>query len=153
MADLLNPKEIDITLRDGSTKRYVLSTFPAVQGREIMAVYASSNLPKIGNYSVSEEIMLKLMCYVAAISNDKQVPLVTMVLVNNHVPDHETLAKIEMAMMEYNNSFFQNGTLLNFLADTIQRSLASITGILTHLSAQSSAAGRPPSTSSGPSIQ
>jgi len=37
------------------------------------------------------------------------LPLSTRALVDNHVPDWETLARIEMAMMEYNEVFSATG--------------------------------------------
>lgn len=53
--------------------------------------------------------MLKLMAYVAIETPNGPVMLVTPELVNNHVPDFETLLKIEWAMMEYNCSFSGTG--------------------------------------------
>src|SRR4051812_21747791 len=102
MTDLLDPSELILEDDQGKPHKYVLSKFPAVQGREIIAKYPTSALPKIGDYAVSEEVMLKLMSFVAAESNGTQVRLATRALVDNHVPSWEMLARIEMAMMEKN---------------------------------------------------
>src|SRR3954449_1968620 len=126
MADLIDPSEFVLEDDAGKPHKYVLSKFPAVQGREIIAKYPTSALPKIGDYAVSEEVMLKLMSFVAADSNGTLVRLTTRALVDNHVPSWEMLAKIEMAMMEKNCSFFQRGTLSASLADVAQRSLQKI---------------------------
>lgn len=153
MADLIDPSELVLEDDKGTPHTYVLSKFPAVQGREIIAKYPTSALPKIGDYAVSEEVMLKLMSFVAAVSNGTQVRLTTQALVDNHVPSWEMLAKIEMAMMEKNCSFFRKGTLYASLADVAQKSLQKISEMLTQLSAQSSAQGRPPTTNSEPSTR
>lgn len=142
MAELLQPKELVLTDSNGVTKTYILSKFPAVQGREIVAKYPTSNLPKLGDYAVSEETMLKLMCYVGVSVGDKVLQLTTRELVNNHVTDWETLAKIELAMMEYNCSFFQKGTLSDFLGDVVQKVIMKISEISIPSSAQSSEPGK-----------
>ena len=77
-------------------------------GREIVAKYPVSALPKLGDYAVNEEVMLKLMSFVAVQVGESQQRLSSRAMINNHVPDFETLAKIEMKMMEYNCSFFRD---------------------------------------------
>jgi hypothetical protein len=129
---MIQPKEITLTDQDGRPRQYTISKFPAVEGREIVAKYPISALPKLGDYKVSEETMLKLMCYVAVTnSNGTPLPLITRALVNNHVPDFETLAKLEMAMMEYNCSFFRDARISNFLNEFAQKVLASLSKTLT----------------------
>ena len=148
MTDLINPTPLSLTDMDGRERSFILSKFPAVQGREIIAKYPTSALPKLGDYNVSEEIMLKLMSYVAVDLGGRQERLVTKELVNNHCSDWETLAKLEMAMMEYNCSFFRNGTLSTFLGDVVQKILAKISEISTLSSGQSSQTVKQPSTNS-----
>jgi len=142
MIHLLEPKDIEI---DG--KVFILSKFPAVAGREIIAKYPTSMVPKIGDYKVSEETMLKLMSYVGVSIGDSVIPLTTIALVNNHTGNWETLAKLEIAMMEYNCSFFRDGRISNLLNDTAQKTPVWISKILTALSAQSSPTEKPPLTS------
>lgn len=144
--DLIKPKEISLTDADGIPRTYIISKFPAVEGREIVAKYPISALPKLGDYAVSEETMLKLMAYVAVEAGGKLLPLTTRALVNNHVPDFELLAKIEMAMMEYNCSFFREGRISNSLQGFVQKLLASISKTLTDSSGPLSQGNRPPST-------
>lgn len=137
---LLEPKEINI---DG--KNFILSKFPAIAGREIIAKYPLTGLPKIGDYQLNEETMFKLMAYVAVKINDIKIPLNTPELINNHTGNWETLAKIEVAMMEYNCSFFQNGRVSTFLNDTAQNIPRWIIKTLTSLSQQLSPTEKPPS--------
>lgn len=140
---LLEPKEIEV---NGRT--YIISKFPAVAGREIISKYPTANLPKLGDYGVSEETMFKLMKYVAVpIEGREPLCLTSRDLINNHVPDWETLVKLEWRMMEYNCSFFQNGKSSAFL-DRLAGILAQlkITETLTGLSGKSSQAEKQAST-------
>lgn len=137
---------------DGKEITYILSNFDAVNGREIIALYPTSGLPKIGDYAVSKATMLKLMTYVAVKqANGDLLRLSTEALVNNHVPDWETLAKIEMAMMEKNCSFFRDGRSWDFFDNLAQILLQKLSAMLIHSSAPSSTADTPPSTNSEPS--
>lgn len=140
---MLQPKEITITTQAGEDRVYVLSKFPAVQGREIIAKYPLSAMPKLGDYAVNEETMLKLMAFVA-VPRDTGEPLrlSTRALVDNHVPEWETLARIEVAMMEYNVSFFGNGKGSTFLEAIAKKAQAFLSRTLTDLSAQSSPKGK-----------
>lgn len=124
---MIEPKETII-----DNRCFILSKFPAVAGREIITQYPLSGLPKLGEYKANEEIMLKLMSYVAIpTGNGQSLNLTTRVLVDNHVGSWETLAKIEMAMMEYNCSFFQNGRISTFFEDIARKLPSWITKMLT----------------------
>lgn len=148
---LIQPKDIMLTDQDGKERHYILSKFPAIEGREIVAKYPISALPKLGDYGVSEETMLKLMAFVAVDNNGTPLRLTTRALVNNHVPDFETLAKIEMAMMEYNCSFFRDARISTFLNEFAQKVLASISKTLIPSSEPSSQPDSPPIMNSVPS--
>ena len=142
--DLLIPKEIKVKTQTKGEKTYIISKFPAIAGREIIAKYPLSGLPKIGDYEVNEETMFKLMEYVA-VKTDQGEPirLQTRALIDNHIPDWETLARIEIEMMGYNCSFFQQGKISSFL-DTIKANAEqSITSILTDLLGRLSPAAKP----------
>lgn len=134
-------------------KSYILSKFPAIAGREIIAMYPASGMPKIGDYKSNEATMLKLMAYVQVVTdNGTKLALTNSVLVNNHVPSWETLAKLELAMLEYNCSFFQSGRISTFFEDIAQKAPAWISKMLTTLSEQSSQTEKQPSTNSEQSI-
>ena len=139
---MIEPKAVSI---DG--KDFILSKFPAVSGREIIAKYPLSGMPKLGDYQLNEETMLKLMSYVAVKINDAPVCLTTRGLVDNHAGSWETLAKIEIAMMEYNCSFFQDGRISNFFDDFAQKLPVWISKMLTGLSEQLLQTEKPASTS------
>jgi len=136
---MIEPKEITIETQRGESRVYILSKFPAIQGREIIAKYPLSAMPKLGDYAVNEETMLKLMAFVGVPQEGREpLRLSTRALVDNHVPDWETLARIEFAMMEYNVSFFGNGKGSTFLEAITQKAQQFLSKTLTDLSAQSS---------------
>lgn len=129
-------------------KTYVLSKFAAIAGREIIAGYPLSGMPKLGDYKVNEEMMLKLMSHVGVPREGAEpLTLSTRALVDNHVPDWETLARIEWAMMELNCSFFGNGRALSFLQGIAQEAKGWVSETLIHLSERSSKVEKPPSKS------
>lgn len=139
---MIEPKEVEVRGR-----KYTISKLPATVGREIMFMYPTSNIPKIGDYKSSQSIMLKLMSYVAVILPDgRELRLTTEDLVNNHVPDAETLLCLEKEMFKYNFNFFQNGNASNFLTELEKRATQKGIGILTTLLERLSQAGKQPST-------
>lgn len=147
MSDLLFPQTFTVKTQDGTERTYLLSKFPAVAGREIVTQYPISAMPKLGDYKVNEDVMLKLMGYVGVqMDNGSVLRLSSRALIDNHIPDWETLARIEMAMMEYNVSFFGKGKSSLSLEAIIQKARPLITRILTDLSEQSSKKDEPRST-------
>lgn len=150
MPEMLKPKPVTLLDQEGVEHKFILSKIPAIQAREIMTQYPISALPRVGDYKVNEQMMFKLVAYVAV---DKDVPLMlnNPVVIANHVPDWELLAKIEMAQAEYNNSFLQNGRISDYLGKFVQKTLQSISQMLMGLSEQSSPTTKQPSTNSEPS--
>lgn len=143
---MIEQKEITIKTQKGDERTYLLSKFPAIAGREIVSKYPLSNIPKVGEYEQSEEVMLKLMAFVsAAPAGAAPIPLVTRALVDNHVPDWETLAKLEWSQLEYNTSFFGEGLNSDFFANFSQKAAQWISKTLTPLLVTSLQAGKPPS--------
>ena len=127
--ELIQPQEIEVR-----GKRYNISKFPAVAGREIIQLYPVANIPKIGDLKESKTAMLMLMQYVEAFCADgTPVRLTTETLVNNHVPDWETLVTLEKEMLVYNCSFFQHGSLSAFLSALRNGDAAKIIEMLTPL--------------------
>jgi hypothetical protein len=148
---MIEPKEFIVQDQKGNSLNFTLTKFNCVAGREIISKYPISNLPKLGEYSISEEVMLKLMSFVYVnINKDggepKYLPLNNVTLLQNHVPDWEVLMQIEKEMLSYNCSFFQNGKSLTSLAELFQTiavwSGKTLTAFLEQLSQQT----KPPST-------
>ncbi len=143
---MIDPKEVVIEY-EGQELKYNISKFPATVGREIISKYPIANMPKIGDYKVSEETMLKLMSYVERVYDDRTQPLSNKALVDNHVPSWEVLAKLEVLMIDYNCSFFRNGKGLAFLKKLQSLAEPKIIEMLTHLSGKLSQAAKQPSKS------
>lgn len=139
---LLEPK----TLEPINGKSFVISKFPATVGREIILQYPTSAMPKIGDYATNETLMLKIMTYVGVIVDGRDEPLMltTRQLVDNHVPDAETLMRLEWAMMSHNFAFFSNGKLSGILDLAANRFVQLIQKTLTDLSPALSAKGEQP---------
>jgi hypothetical protein len=134
MSGLLQPEEISVTTMDGDVKSYIISRLPATVAREVVTQYPVSAVPKIGDYGRNEELMFKLMKYVAVPgigANGSDLRLINQALIDNHVPDFETLIRLEMAMLEKNCSFFAKGKASNFLASLVDKVQALITSTLT----------------------
>lgn len=143
-AGFLEPKELPVSDQKGVEKIFLLSKFPSTLGRELVAKYPVANMPKLGDYAVSEDVMLKLMSRVAVQVGDKWLPLSNKTLVDNHCSDWEQLGKVEGAMWEHNCSFFGNGKASIFFGDIAQNLRQYLTSILTASLAQLSAKEKQP---------
>lgn len=144
---MIEPKEVEITSGDVSRK-FIISKVPAVAGREVFTQYPMSSIPKLGDYTTNEVLMLKMMTYVSGVPPaGPPVPLVNRDLVDCHVTDFEMLLKLEWAMVEHNCSFFRGGKASTFLDDILEKLPALTTSILMPLLEQLSQKDSPPSTS------
>lgn len=141
---MIEPKEIEI---EGA--KFILTKFPAIQGREIICKYPASALPKVGDYSVNEETMLKLMCFVGIPRDGGLAPLMltNKELVDNHTKSWLILMKLEKEMLEYNGGFFLVGQVSTFFQDLAQKLPAWILKISKVFLELSSKREKPPSTS------
>ena len=142
---LIEPKEIIITY-EGEDLKFNISKFPATVGREIISKYPVANMPKLGDYAISQEVMLKLMRFVERVYPDRVQELSNEVLINNHVPSWEVLAQLEIRMIEYNCSFFKNGKAYDFLKKSMSLAQPKIIEMLTALSGRLLQAEKQPST-------
>lgn len=145
---MIEPVEKTFELPNGEQKVFTLHKFDAIAGREIITQYPISGLPKLGDYETNEAIVMKMMKYVGVKTNaGPLLMLSTRELVNNHIPSWEVLAKIEWAMIEYNCSFFADGSASSFLEDLLQKLPQLISSMLTDLLEHSSQKDKPHSTS------
>jgi hypothetical protein len=147
MGDMIEPKEIELPDQSGKTHKFIISKFSAFDGREICTQYPLSALPKLGDYKANEEILQKMLGYVAVPMPNGAAPLrlTTRELANNHLKDWELLAKLELALMQYNTSFFFEGRSSTFLRALAEKVHPFLSAILTTSLAQLSATTRQPS--------
>jgi len=118
---LIKPKLIEITNIDGNLLKFNISRLPAIVGREILAGYPSSLIPKVGEYKVNETLMIKLISYVEGFNgNDEPIALNSYHVINSYVTDTTTLMLIELEMFKYNFPFLKfeksRGFLFSFLS-------------------------------------
>ena len=142
---MLETKEVML-----GNRMYILSKFPAMDGREIMTQYPITAVPKLGDYKSNEELAMKMLRFVAVrlSQNNQLIYLTSRDLINNHVPSWEDLLKLEYLMVEYNFTFLQNGKISSFLDSIAERLPAWALKISTQLLQQSSTAEKQPSKSS-----
>lgn len=138
---MIQPKTVSIKCQDGSEKEFIISKLPALAGREIVTQYLPTAMPKVGEYKANEDLLLKLMAYVAVPVESGELRLTTRALVDNHVPDFECLMRLEAAMFEYNVSFFQDGRALTFFGGIEGKVKELISQMLTASSVRSSGKG------------
>ncbi|WOR92145.1 hypothetical protein [Proteus mirabilis] len=141
----MKPKEITVIDSDRQQHTFIISRLPATIGREILAKYPLSNAPKIGDYEVSKEAMLKMMAYVAVEKEGQEIYLKTSTLIDNHVPDGEALIRLELEMLKYNTSFFGNGGSQNFLQYLLGKLSGSLPSIIKTLMASLPSSSQPAS--------
>jgi hypothetical protein len=136
---MLEPKEFEDGPIARGGGRFVLSKFPATIGREIIMQYPTSALPKVGDYSTNEALMLKIMAHVGVVIEGRDEPqkLISRQLVDNHVVTPEDLMRLEWAMLNYNFSFFGNGKLSGILdrvtsqvVNLLQKTLTDLSPVL-----------------------
>ncbi|HIE5280845.1 TPA: hypothetical protein ACXNOP_002341 [Proteus mirabilis] len=142
---LIKPKEITVIDSDRQQHTFIISRLPATIGREVLAKYPLSNAPKIGDYEVSKEAMLKMMAYVAVEKEGQEIYLKTSTLIDNHVPDGEALIRLELEMLKYNTSFFGNGGSQNFLQYLLGKLSGSLPSIIKTLMASLPSSSQPAS--------
>jgi hypothetical protein len=146
MLGLLSPKEFTFTTHEGHEKKFILSKFPAVEGREILCQWPLTALPKVGDYPANEEIMFKLMAYVAVPQKTGDpLRLTTKELINNHVPDAVLNMSLEREMFKYNFGFFLEERALTFFERLMLLVDNKIASMLTASSQPSSPQSKQPS--------
>lgn len=133
---MIDPKEITIKDQKGIERHYIISKIPyASGGREICSQFLPTAMPKVGNYQVNHDLFLKMMKYVAVVTDNGQLSLTTTALVDNHVPDFMTGIQLEKQMLEYNIGFFQDGKISAILGTLSKNAEPLITKILSQLQA------------------
>lgn len=109
MDGLLYPKEVTVKDIDGNEKTFIISKMPAMDGRELVAKYPVSALPKVGDYKTNVETMLLMMQYVGVKTETGLIRLKTKALIDNHLTDWGMLGSLELEMLEYNTNFLKSG--------------------------------------------
>lgn len=132
--ELIKPLEIKIKDIDGIEQTFIISRLNAMLGREVIAKYPLSSMPKIGDYETNKDTMLKLISHTQKVLPDgTKITLNSEALINNHITDGETLMKLEYEMLKYNISFLANGSIQKLM----QRIKEALPNIATRILSQS----------------
>ena len=143
---LIKPLDLTITDLDGIERTYRLGRFPAVAGLEIIAKVPSNVATLSKQLPHLRELVLQMCKYVAVdVPTDDggthEVVLSTQALIDNHVPDGQTLLRLMFELMRHNTSFFGRADqsvldyLLARLIDSYPKVIQTLTPLLQQLSA------------------
>ena len=131
---LIKPTKISIVDLDGVEHAYQIGRFPAVEGLEIIAKVPSNLVSFSKQLPQLRGLVLQMCKFVEAeIPKDDgsthAVRLVTSDLIDNNVPDGQTLLHLCFEIMRHNTSFFGKGSqsMLDFLGQKLADSLPRIT--------------------------
>ena len=135
--NLIKPTEVTIKDLDGVERTYRIGRFPALIGLDIIAK-VPSNIASLSKQLPHLRQLVLQMCQYVAVDvplddgGSHEVTLSTAALVDNHVPDGQTLLHLCFEIMRHNTSFFGSGdqSVLDFLLEKLADSLPKITQTL-----------------------
>lgn len=143
---LIKPLDITIKDLDGIERNYRISRFPTVAGLEIIARVPSNVATLSKQLPHLRELVLQMCKYVAVdVPTDDggthEIILSTQALIDNHVPDSQSLLRILFELMRHNTPFFGRAdqSILDYLADRLAALYPKLIPMLTQLSQQLSA--------------
>lgn len=126
---LLEPKQIDI-----NGYKFIISKMPCTVAQEVILRLPSGLIPMLNNFDISQEMAFKMLSYCQRVHADgRSVPLISKEIIDNQVPNFQTLLQLEQECMTYNYDFFANGKLLDFLSKGVSLVESKASAILTDL--------------------
>ena len=126
---LLEPKKIEI-----NGYKFIISKMPCTVSQEVLLRLPAGLIPLVKNFSQSEEMAFKMLSYCErCYDGQPNVPLISKVIIDNHVPDFDTLIKLEQECLAYNYDFFQNGKAWTSLTKIVSLAESKASKILTDL--------------------
>lgn len=146
---LLEPKEIEI-----NGYKFIISRMPCTVAQEVLINLPQGFIPILSEFSKYEQYIFKMLSYCERVYTDgrNNVPLISKAIIDNHVPDFNTLYKLEFECINYNYDFFADGRALDFLNKGVSLAKSNISEILTDLLDKLSARGVQPFGNSKPDI-
>lgn len=127
---LLEPKEVEI-----NGYKFIISKMPCTVAQEVIFNLPNGLIPIIADFKKAEEQAFKMLAYCERVYTDgrSNVPLVSRAIIDNHVPDFDTLRKLEWECLQFNFSFFADGRALTLLNQGISLAKSNLSEILTGL--------------------
>lgn len=124
---LLKPKEIEI-----NGYKFVISQMPCTVGQEVAFKLPTGLIPVLGNFTQAEDMYVKMLSFCERVYDDgKRVKLINKDIIDNHVPDFQTLLLLEREVIEYNYGFFNSEKILTLLNTLLSRVELKASKILT----------------------
>lgn len=126
---LLNPKEIEI-----KGCKFIISQMPCTVAQEVAFKLPPGLIPIMGNFTQAEEMYVKMLSFCERVYDDgRHIKLISKDIIDNNLPDFETLLLLEKEVIEYNFGFFDTEKLLTLLNGLLSRVESKVSGILTDL--------------------
>lgn len=129
-AGLLEPKAVEI-----NGYKFIISKMPCTVAQEVIFKLPTGLIPLLSNFTQTEDMAFKMLSYCERVYTDGQpnVKLISKEIIDNHVPDFQTLIKLEQECLQYNYDFFNDGRVLDFLNKGLSHAESRVSGILTDL--------------------
>ncbi len=126
---LLNPKDVEI-----NGFKFIISQMPCTVAQEVAFKLPPGLIPIMGNFTQAEEMYVKMLSFCERVYDDgRHIKLINKDIIDNHVPDFQTLLLLEREVIEYNYGFFDTEKLLTLLNGLLSRAESSVSKILMDL--------------------
>jgi len=138
---LLEPKEVDI-----NGHKFIISKMPCTVAQSVLFNIPTGLIPVISEFKRTEEQAFKMLAYCERVYTDGRanVPLISKQIIDNHVPDFDTLIKLEYECLNYNFDFFTRERVLTLLNQALSHAESRVSGILTDFLGKLSVQGGQP---------
>lgn len=126
---LLKPKEIDV-----NGYKFIISQMPCTVAQEVAFKLPPGLIPIMGNFTQAEDMYVKMLSFCERVYDDgKHIKLINKTVIDNHIPDFQTLLLLEREVIEYNYGFFNPEKLLDLLNGLLSHAESRVSKILTDL--------------------
>ena len=126
---LLKPKSIEV-----KGCKFIISQMPCTVAQEVAFKLPPGLIPIMGNFTQAEDMYIKMLSYCERVYDDgRSVKLISKDVIDNNLPDFETLLLLEKEVIESNYGFFDTGKLLTLLNGLLSHVESRVSGILTDL--------------------
>ena len=114
---LLKPKDVEI-----NGYKFIISQMPCTVAQEVAFKLPPGLIPIMGNFTQAEDMYVKMLSYCERVYDDgRHIKLINKDIIDNHIPDFQTLLMLEREVIEYNYGFFNTEKLLTLLNDLLSR--------------------------------
>lgn len=127
---LLEPKQIEI-----NGCKFIISKMPCTTAQEVLINLPQGFIPILSDFSRYKQYIYKMLSYCERVYTDGRgnIALVSEALIDNHVPNFDTLYKLEFECLNYNYDFFKDGRAWTFLNQGVSLVKSNLSEILTDL--------------------